>query len=767
MSYTIDLKNIGTKHIYPLGEKFRGTAPDGQVLGFTNYYMTKNGAPFFGISGEIQYCRLAEDEWEDSILKAKMGGLNIIAFYVFWNVHEEVRGQFRFDGNRNIRKFLMLCQKHDMQAIVRIGPFCHGEMRNGGLPDWLYGMPFEVRSNDEGYLHYVRRLFHQLHLQFDDLYYSQGGPIIAAQIENEYMHAGAPWEMTTGISHEWIGGGNGGETHMLLLKQIAMEEGIVTPFYTCTGWGGAMSPAAEMLPLWGGYGYWPWHFNGNTTEHPLTREFLYQDNHNNDAVDVYNFDPLYPKESLPFACCEMMGGMFNSYRYRFILDPTSVDALSNTKVGSGCNLVGYFMYRGGTNPLGEKTPYLHEHYTPKRSYDFQAVIHECGTPRPSYYRLRTLNAFFTSFTDELIETKTVLPAHMAKLPPEDRSQLRFAVRVKDDAGFVFVNNFQDHTVMPDVTGRSITLQLPGGDLRFDNICLAGGENAILPFHLPLYDIMLNTATAQPITKLEGDTPCAFFFMPQGMRPVYRFDRRNILAVEGCDWQQEGGEVVCTPSPDSSSSFLLTTPTGQVRICNLTREDSLRFSKVQIGQKQYAFLCDGTLLWDGTTLKAECARTDLTILAYPADILAQCNGTPTQVDIFSGYTMTRLAQALPVAVRQVAGSRFILDVEPELLAGHKRVELHIDFAGDIGNLFLGGTLISDHFCNGATWMTRLDPHAEAIRKDPLTLYIVPIRENAVINADSAMAARFESASGYYAQLDQVKLVAIDDWTILQS
>lgn len=765
MAYTIDLSHIEPKKIYPLGEKFRGTDPNGAQLGFTNYYMTRDNVPFFGISGEIQYCRVPEDEWEDTIVKAKMGGLNIIASYIFWNVHEEIRGRFRFDGNRNIRKFLALCHKHGLQVIVRIGPFCHGEMRNGGLPDWLYGMPFEVRSNDEGYLNCVRQLFRQLHMQFDGLYYSQGGPIIAAQIENEYMHAGAPWEMTTGISQEWISIGTGGETHMRLLKQIAQEEGIRTPFYTCTGWGGAMAPADEMLPLWGGYGYWPWHFNGDATSHPLTREFLYLDVHNGAAGEVYNFDPPYPPESLPFACCEMMGGMFNSYRYRFILDCASVDSMANTKVASGCNLVGYFMYRGGTNPLGEKTPYLHEHYTPKRSYDFQAVIHESGAPRESYFRLKLLNAFFTAFTPQLIDTKTVLPAHMYGLPPEDVAHLRFAVRVKGDAGFVFLNNFQDHAVMPDIEGESITLKLPSSDLLIDGISLSGGENAILPFHLKLFGAMLNSATAQPITTMEADTPCAFFFMPEGMKPVYRFSADTVHAVQGCAAHRENGEIVCTPCRDKSSSFVLTTDAGTVRIVTLTRQDSLRFSKVQVHGKEYAFLNDGTLLWDGNSLKVESAAQAVTILAYPCDVLRNCQGEPVSQDIFQGYVMTRQEQPLPVAAKPAGHSRYILELSPGCLARHKRVELRIDYAGDIGKLFLNGELIADHFCNGDTWITRIDSWAQAMEQEPLTLYIVPIRKNAVVNADSAMAARFESAEGYYSQLDQVKLVPVDNWIIV--
>lgn len=765
MPYSIDLTHVAPKRIYSLGDKFRGVGPKGEALGFTNYYMTKDTVPFFGISGEIQYCRVREKEWEDTILKAKMGGLNIIASYVFWNVHEEIRGRFRFDGNRNIRKFLELCHKHGLQVIVRIGPFCHGEMRNGGLPDWLYGMPFEVRSNDPGYLDCVRRLFRQLHTQFDGLYYSQGGPIIAAQIENEYMHAGAPWEMTTGISQEWVTIGNGGADHMRLLKQIAQEEGIITPFYTCTGWGGAMAPSDEMLPLWGGYGYWPWHFNGQSGTHPLTWEFLYQDNHNDAVALVYNFDPLYPKESMPYACCEMMGGMFNSYRYRFVIDCASVDALANTKLASGCNLLGYFMYRGGTNPLGETTPYLHEFYTPKRSYDFQAVISENGQPRDSYFRLKLLNTFCLSFTPQLVNTRTVLPPHMIGLRPEDLEPLRFAVRIAGDSGFLFLNNYQDHAHKPAVNGESITLQLPGGDLVLDGISLASGENAILPFHLDLFGAMLNIATVQPITTMEAEIPCAFFFMPEGMKPVYRFDAATVHDVQGCPARQEKDEWICAPDSGSSGSFVVTTTAGPVRIITLTRQDSLRFSKITVDGKDYAILSDGTLLWDGASLRIESPESSVTVTAYPSDVLKNCCGIPVRQDVFEGCTMTRPTVPLPVEITALSTNRYALTLPSEKLTGHKRVELHLDYAGDIGNLFLEGQLIADHFCNGDTWVTRIDPWARELAKENLTLYIAPIRKNAMIHVDSPMAARFESSEDTVAHLDSAKLVAVEDWRIL--
>ena len=55
MAYRLNLRSLPEKNIYPLGEKFTGTNPAGDEISFTNYYMTLNGRPFFGVSGEIHF----------------------------------------------------------------------------------------------------------------------------------------------------------------------------------------------------------------------------------------------------------------------------------------------------------------------------------------------------------------------------------------------------------------------------------------------------------------------------------------------------------------------------------------------------------------------------------------------------------------------------------------------------------------------------------------------------------------------------------------
>ena len=625
--YRLDLRHVAPKEIYPLSEKFSGENPDGREISFTNYAMLLDGKPFFGVSGEMHYCRVAPDQWEDAILKMKAGGVNIVSTYAFWIAHEEEEGVFRFDGCRDVRRFLDICRKHGMWVIMRIGPFCHGEFRNGGLPDWLYGKPYDVREDNPGFLEAVRKYFRALHAQMDGHYFHQGGCIIGTQIENEYQHSSAPWEITTGISAEWVCGGHSGESYMLALKKIMQEEGIVTPFYTTTAWGGAITPVEEALPLWGGYSYQPWIFYNRTGEHPATPEYIYRDNHNNARPRTYNFAPAYPPESRPYACCEMMGGMMCSYNYRFRMDMRAIDALANTKLGSGCNLLGYYMYKGGTNPAGARTPYLNESQVSKISYDYQAALGEFGQVRESYGRLKALHMFCQTFADVLAEAKTVLPEHMHDLQPDDLGPLRWCVRVKGDCGFLFVNNFQDHINMKDRRDEEVALTLPHGEVTF-RFSLAAGENAVLPFGVMLGGVRLDWATAMPLTHI-GDT--WFFLAPDGMKPVY--------CIGGREYAPAAGEALHV---------------GGLTLVTLTRAEANRF--YLLGGK--AYLCDKPLTLDGNILKAETDDGLVTLHTWTGGA-------------WQPRTLGKKREPLQAAFRQVGIGRYAVEVPPEILAGDSR------------------------------------------------------------------------------------------------
>lgn len=780
--HSIDLTGSHSRAVHPLSDRFRGTDPEGNEISFTNYYMVLNGKPFFGISGECHFSRGEETRWEDTILKMKIAGLNIISTYIFWNHHEEEEGIFRFDGRRNIRRFIELCAKHGLYVIIRIGPFDHGEVRNGGLPDWLYGKPFEVRSLNDGFLFYTRRLYRKLAEQLDGLYFKDGGPIIGTQIENEYMHSAAPWEMTTGASDEWVPGGQDGEEYMKELKKIAVEEGICTPFYTCTGWGGAAAPTDEMLPLWGGYAYWPWIFYNYRGEHPLTPEYIYRDYHNNEVPKTYNYEPGYEPESLPYACCEMGGGMANYYHYRFSLPFESVDAMANIKLAGGCNFLGYYMFKGGTNPVGIKT-YLNECQCPKLSYDYQAAIGEFGQLRPSFHRLRLLHLFVKNFGEEFCRMITVLPEGSQDIRPEDVNSLRYAVRTNGTGGYVFINNFQDHADNLPKSGETISLKLSGETVDIPDISMTAGEEAVLPFGIRIGGYRLIYAKAQPLAVgKENEKTVCFFFMPEGMKPEFVWDTDGMREIDGKPVQGERAEIV--PDAESMSRFVIDGEYGRTEIVVLTRKQSLTFYELERNGQKTAVLCDTAITCDGENIYLESPQGENTtakLYCYPemrldsvsvsnvrgkegnaepreSDDAAAVKVKPKECGIFRGYELIWdpiKTGKQELEIKKTGPSRYTVDL-PEGYEECKELMLSVRYLGDIGHAFIDGTLISDNFCNGDAWEIGLNDRWKEAAGRQLTIFITPLKENSKVNVSSAMAGRMDQSEGLRADLLSVSL-----------
>lgn len=114
-----------------------GKDREGNLYEVDNLSLLKNGKRFLPVMGEFHYSRYEPADWEEEILKMKAGGIRIVAAYVFWIHHEERKGEWDFTGGRDLRGFLDVCGKTGMQVWLRIGPWAHGECRNGGFPDWL------------------------------------------------------------------------------------------------------------------------------------------------------------------------------------------------------------------------------------------------------------------------------------------------------------------------------------------------------------------------------------------------------------------------------------------------------------------------------------------------------------------------------------------------------------------------------------------------------------------------------------------------------
>lgn len=100
--------------------------------------------------------------------------MTLVATYVFNHV-EEMEGQYDWSGQRSLRRFLECCQEAHMPVVLRIGPFCHGEARCGGIPDWALRRVRKTRVESDEWLALVTRFYRQIFTQVQGLQWKDGG----------------------------------------------------------------------------------------------------------------------------------------------------------------------------------------------------------------------------------------------------------------------------------------------------------------------------------------------------------------------------------------------------------------------------------------------------------------------------------------------------------------------------------------------------------------------------------------------------------------
>ena len=466
------------------------------------------GRRVVAVMGEIHYSRLPESEWAAEVHKMKEGGVTIISNYVFWNHVEEHQGVFDWSGQRNLRRFIEICQREGMPVCLRIGPFCHGEARNGGIPDWVVNSGCKLRSEDPQFLAYVEALYRQVFTQVQGLQWKDGGPVVACQFDNEY-------------------GGPG--SYLMRLKEIATAVGFDLPFYTRTGWPELRTPVpfGEMIPLYGDYADGFWDRSIRETAGNYYKAFNFRSSPVSGAIgsEQLDYSQLQSSDlstlnsSYPYFTCELGGGMMTSYHRRCYLYPEDAYSMAVVKLGSGSNLLGYYMYHGGTNPAsrwvpgetslkpyeGDRQVYLNEcqrclstnhNDLPVLTYDFQAPLGEFGQVNPHYYLLRKLHLFLADFGEELAPMEAVFPCPQDIKKGQD-DFLRWSYRAKGTSGFVFVNNYERLQHLSDKHGVRFTVC--GVSFPSKAITVPSGAMCIFPVNVA----GLRYATAQLVARRSG------------------------------------------------------------------------------------------------------------------------------------------------------------------------------------------------------------------------------------------------------------------------
>ncbi|KFX93893.1 hypothetical protein O988_06585 [Pseudogymnoascus sp. VKM F-3808] len=159
---------------------------------YNNESFLLHGKPYQIIGGQIDPQRIPHEYWHDRLYKARAMGLNTIFSYVFWDQIQPTPDSWDTTGQNNIREYFRIAQEVGLNVVLRAGPYVCGEHEWGGFPAWLSEVPgMVVRSNNAPFLAASKKYLDFLGHEFKDLLITNGGPVLMAQIENEYGSYGS------------------------------------------------------------------------------------------------------------------------------------------------------------------------------------------------------------------------------------------------------------------------------------------------------------------------------------------------------------------------------------------------------------------------------------------------------------------------------------------------------------------------------------------------------------------------------------------------
>lgn len=313
------------------------------------------------ISGAIHYFRVVPEYWRDRLLKLKACGFNTVETYVAWNVHEPRPDEFCFEGIADIVEFTKIAQEVGLMVIVRPGPYICSEWEFGGLPSWLLSdSNMRLRCYHKPYLDRVDKFFDELLSRLKPLLCTNGGPIIAMQVENEYGSYGND------------------KKYLEYLKEGMIKRGMDVLLFTSDG------PSDGMLQ------------SGTLDGVFMTANFGSRPEESFVKLEEYQPDK-------PLVCMEYWNGWFDHWggKHHTREGADVADVLDRMlKMGGSVN---FYMFHGGTNFGFYNGANRYEKYTPTvTSYDYDSPLSESGDPTDKYYAVQEVLSKYLDVDKDLM-----------------------------------------------------------------------------------------------------------------------------------------------------------------------------------------------------------------------------------------------------------------------------------------------------------------------------------------------------------------------------
>jgi hypothetical protein len=465
-----------------------------------------HGKREFLIGGEFHYFRVPAELWEDRLQKMKRTGANCISIYIPWSIHEPEQGKERWTGDYDVERFLKLCKKYGFYILVKPGPYVCAELDFGGHPDWLIAKiakkEIRLRMLDDGYLKMCRRWYETVSRIINPHLITNGGNIIAIQIENEYDHLIEYGEETI-TSQNAI-------DYFLYLKKIMEELKINVPKFANES---AFLRGRDIIDTRTYYpnipGLWFWEF---------------------DLFEGKIIDSKKQQTNCPIMILELQAGWFAQIGTP-LYEP-GVDVVSGVTKSvliHGASLLNYYMMVGGTTfPfMGARGDIVFQGGLGNiTSYDFGAApIREWGEVHPEkFYWIKGFIRFAKEFVDIILESDHKSYCRLTSggenigLLTENGVELDVALNTSeenfdtyeegnDNGRFFFVRNLEDDQKNLTV---NVSKDLTGMEFSFKTTVLAK-ETRMLPiaFKIPGSRLMLNYSTSEVLLSKRYDQDIAF------------------------------------------------------------------------------------------------------------------------------------------------------------------------------------------------------------------------------------------------------------------
>ena len=312
------------------------------------------GKPFYLASGSMHYFRVEPSGWKRRLRLMKDFGLTAVQTYVPWNLHEKERGKFDFSGMLDLAAFLRLCAEEGLKVLLRPAPFICSEWDFGGMPWWLLKEKKGLRCMDPRFTGAVSAWYRALCPEFVPFLSTNGGPIIAVDLENEY------------------GGYGNDHAYIAFLREELTNHGVDVPFYTTDGNNLQMLREGGLPDVWKGVNY-----------RIESREAI---------ARLREVQPDLP----PFVG-EYWSGFSSYFGAPFGKRPVGPIARAYRDALEEGAYVNFYMFCGGTNFGFMNGARITDTFFPSglkkfraitTSYDTEALVREDGEPTEKYYACR-------------------------------------------------------------------------------------------------------------------------------------------------------------------------------------------------------------------------------------------------------------------------------------------------------------------------------------------------------------------------------------------